>query len=220
VSVAAGWPSPLPPSTLAVSSWFSRTPSHGHTHGEPFVYALFAFTSSSGGFRRPGLLTSEQSSLLGLCHRLSADIPLCVNSQMSEPILRHLATKQAVRSVLVVSHHLNGFLRTPSAGLLHPATGQRSDSFPSASPHPRIRRPASGDLLLFPSRSITPLEEFPSSVAVPCHHGRCLPAVFTCHHSRSITEMISRCSVSVSRNRQSQPLETDIHQCRSTSGGL
>lgn len=69
---------------MAVSSWLSRTPSHCHTLGKPRVYALLALTSSYGGSRRPGLLTSEHPSLLGLCHCLSADNPMCVHSQMSQ----------------------------------------------------------------------------------------------------------------------------------------
>jgi hypothetical protein len=80
------------------------------------------------------------------------------------------------RSVLVVSHHLDGLLRSELAGLLHPAVdpGVRRVSGPS-SPAPRRRSSSwrAGDL---PRDAHTP-ENFSSLTAAPRHRGRCLLAV-------------------------------------------
>jgi hypothetical protein len=46
------------------------------------------------------------------------------------------------------------------------------DSIPT-----RCRSSQRGRVLEFPAPRFTPLEGFPSSAAVPCHHGRCLPDV-------------------------------------------
>jgi hypothetical protein len=65
---------------------------------------------------------------------------------------------------------------TEVAGLLHPAAdhGVRRVS------RIRGRRTASRETVgreALPATRFIPLEESPSSAAVPCHHGRCLPAV-------------------------------------------
>jgi len=79
-------------------------------------------------------------------------------------------------SALVVSHHLDGFLRAEVAGLLHPATGQGFAAFracrPPAPPESDAFVPGS-----LPATRFTPFEDFPSPAAVPHHCGRCLPAV-------------------------------------------
>jgi hypothetical protein len=77
-------------------------------------------------------------------------------------------------SVFAVSHRPDGLLRLAAAGLLHPAAGlgfaafhalrrQRGRSHPGG----RARSP----------RRVIPLEEYPSSAAVPRHRGRCPLAV-------------------------------------------
>jgi len=80
-------------------------------------------------------------------------------------------------SVLVVSHHLDGFLREQAVSLLRLTTGQRFAAFPSISIPVHCRNSLRGRVLEFPATRFTPLEGFPSSAAAPCHHGRCLPDV-------------------------------------------
>lgn len=129
--------------------------------------------------------------------------------------LRQCATKRTTRSVLAVSHHLDSLLHTPLVGLLHPTTGRRSDSFPSAAPARCVRRLNADCLLCSPNRSFTPLEEFPSSAAALCLHSRCLLAVFTGCHSLLLAEAHNTRSLSVSRDRESRPLE--IRTCKHRS---
>jgi hypothetical protein len=89
--------------------------------------------------------------------------------------LRLPATTPTTCSALVVSHHLDGLLRERAVSLLRLTAGQRFTAFParSSSATPPKRSQWSGSEL-FPQRVFTPLEGFPSSAAVPCHHGRCL----------------------------------------------
>lgn len=74
----------------------------------------------------------------------------------------------ASRSVLVVSHHLDGFLRAEVAGLLRPARdhGVRRVSH-RRSP---TRRPV--DRWMLPATGFTPCEGFPSPAAAPRHRDR------------------------------------------------
>jgi len=76
------------------------------------------------------------------------------------PALPHASS----RSVLVVSHHHNGFLHARVTGLLHPATGQGFAAF-HACRHRATRRWASDGTI--PATRFTPFEDFPSSAAVP-----------------------------------------------------
>jgi hypothetical protein len=82
-------------------------------------------------------------------------------------------------SVLVVSHHLDGFLRSEVAGLLHPAAGHGVRCV-SGQSRPQARRPASrsavgGEPGVLAAHFI-PLEES-SVAAAPRHRGRCPLAV-------------------------------------------
>jgi hypothetical protein len=82
-------------------------------------------------------------------------------------------------SVRVVSHHLDGLLRSELAGLLHPAAdpGVRRVS-ELRLPHAAEAEP--GMRTLFPATH-TPWRTYSSS-AVPRHRGRCLPAVTSPAH--------------------------------------
>jgi hypothetical protein len=77
----------------------------------------------------------------------------------------------------VVSHHLDGFLRTTVAGLLHPAAdlGVRRVSRPRATQESEQARTRA--TRTFPATGFTPFEEFPSFAAAPHHCGRCPRAV-------------------------------------------
>jgi len=82
-----------------------------------------------------------------------------------------------LRSVLVVFRHLDGFLRSEVAGLLHPAAdpGVRRVSRTCRHHHCRssgMERPAHS-----PRAYFVPPEGFPSSAGAPYHHGRCPRAV-------------------------------------------
>jgi hypothetical protein len=79
----------------------------------------------------------------------------------------------AARSVLVVSHHLDGFLLQSARGLV----ASRCRSWGS----PRFRRDrlVSEPIVAFPATYFAPLEGCSPRVAAPRHRGRCLLAVFT-----------------------------------------
>jgi hypothetical protein len=79
----------------------------------------------------------------------------------------------AACSVLVVSHHLDGFLLQSARGLV----ASRCRSWGS----PRFRRDrlVSEPILAFPATDFAPLEGCSPRVAAPRHRGRCLRAVFT-----------------------------------------
>jgi len=66
-------------------------------------------------------------------------------------------------SVLVVSHHLDGFLRVGVAGLLHPATGQGFTAFRACRQGGRPKAASMPGTV--PAVHIAPFEEFPSSAA-------------------------------------------------------
>jgi len=67
------------------------------------------------------------------------------------------------RSVLVVSHHLDGFLRVGVAGLLHPATGQGFTAFRACRQGGRPKAVSMPGTV--PAVRFAPFEEFPSSAA-------------------------------------------------------
>ena len=82
------------------------------------------------------------------------------------------------RSVLVVVRHLDGFLRSEVAGLLHPAAGLgfaafHVDRFRSQ----LVRVRATMGVPARSPRRNPPLEGFPPTTAVPRHRGRCPLAV-------------------------------------------
>jgi len=81
------------------------------------------------------------------------------------------------RSALVVSHHLDGLLRTQASGLLHPEAERGSLRFAMPPPPSAGRSHRSWAGAPFPATRFTPFEEFPSSAAVPRRRGRCPPAV-------------------------------------------
>ena len=55
-----------------------------------------------------------------------------VLSQTAETVLRVLDAKPKPRSALVVSHHLNGLLRTMNPGVLQPVPTMGFIAFPEA----------------------------------------------------------------------------------------
>jgi len=109
----------------------------------------------------------------------------------SHPILgpgfgRRLPHRQS-RSALVVSHHLDGFLRERAVSLLHLTAGKRFATFPPRGLRRRRSRTHTGRSLRLPRSATTPLEEFPSSTAVPRHRGRCPPGVAARHTTPATT---------------------------------
>jgi len=89
-------------------------------------------------------------------------------------LVRSIAAKRPTRSVLVVSHHLDGLLRIQVSGLLHPETELGSLRFWSLAPTDSRPKPTTcGELSSVPATRFTPFEEFPSSVAVLHHCSRC-----------------------------------------------
>jgi hypothetical protein len=79
----------------------------------------------------------------------------------------------AACSVLVVSHHLDGFLLQSARGLV--ASRCRSWGSPRFRRDPLVSEP----ILAFPATYFAPLEGCSPRVAAPRHRGRCLLAVFT-----------------------------------------
>jgi len=97
-------------------------------------------------------------------------------------LVRSIAAKRPTRSVLVVSHHLDGLLRIQVSGLLHPETELGSLRFWSLAPTDSWPKPITcGELSSVLATRFTPSEEFPSSVAVPHHCGRCPLVVLSLH---------------------------------------
>lgn len=79
-------------------------------------------------------------------------------------------------SVLVVSHHLGGLLRTRIAGLLRPATGlgvHRVSDVRGPPSHRAEARCTVEPSFAFPATRFGPFEGFPSPTAAPHHCGRC-----------------------------------------------
>lgn len=99
--------------------------------------------------------------------------------------LRRDSATCLTRSVLVVSLHLDGFLRAWSASLLHPAAShgvRRVWRAAASSPNTRVRTFFRRRL----PRDARPFEAFPSSTAGPCHHGL-LPSCRYCSGRHSCT---------------------------------
>jgi len=100
----------------------------------------------------------------------------CASTPGGRSLRRTDGASRQSRSALVVSHHLDGFLRAKGCGFVAPRCqpGVRRVSClpPPASPEGDKR--GSGTV---PATRFTPFEEFPSSAAVPHHCGRCLLAV-------------------------------------------
>jgi hypothetical protein len=101
--------------------------------------------------------SSSSHGVRSLCTPLSCDLP-CVHSR--KPKLPSARTCQGPgsRSVLVVSLHLDGFLHTGAAGLLHPAddSGVRRVSGSGSRWHPEVlpeRSPPSPRRESYPSKS-------------------------------------------------------------------
>jgi len=88
------------------------------------------------------------------------------------------------RSVLVVSRHLDSLLHTKLADLLHSALnhGVRYVSIPTQPVFHKRNRPRKN----FPATHFIPLEEYPSPVAVSCHHNRYpLAVVESCSNAKA-----------------------------------
>jgi hypothetical protein len=122
----------------------------------------------------------------GMNHRFAErrhSPPPTLSSVHSHPRCRGLRSPRShpreSRSVLVVFHHLDGFLRSEVAGLLHPAAGLGFVVFPGFGfPEPDPGEPgAGGSTEPFPATCFVPLEGFPPTAAAPHRWGRCLPAV-------------------------------------------
>jgi hypothetical protein len=90
-------------------------------------------------------------------------------------LLRRVAATPPARSVPVVFHHLDGFLRPRVPSVLQPGPGP---GVHGVSPDDLVTLPKEGsEAGRFPVRAFVPFEGFPSSAAVPHHCGRCPPAV-------------------------------------------
>jgi hypothetical protein len=87
-----------------------------------------------------------------------------------EPGIASAAPPATGCSVRMVSHHLDGFLRTELPGVLHPEPVMGFVAFPAFV----LRR----EQLRIPA-TLTPLDEVPSPVAVP-HHCGSLPSCRSC----------------------------------------
>jgi hypothetical protein len=84
------------------------------------------------------------------------------------------------RSVLVVSHHLDGFLRSEVAGLLHPAAGHGVRCVCGHSdPEPTTGEPIAVGGGMASSQRVSHPSKESSPAAAPRHRGRCPLAVGT-----------------------------------------
>jgi hypothetical protein len=116
--------------------------------------------------------TDPAAEASGDCRRAStpAGVSACFGSR---------ETISAARSVLVVSHHLDGFLRSEVAGLLRPAAGHGvrcvSDH---AGPEPDDRRAdRRWEAVVSSSQRVSHPSKESSPAAAPRHRGRCPLAV-------------------------------------------
>jgi hypothetical protein len=159
-------------------AWVSRVlPSRPPIRGRSLGLAAFmAFASPSERSRKRWDLLSVAPPLMGFeCHP-PAGIPPARPLPGAETPFGPTLPGADSRSTLVVSHHLDGFLRAEVTGLLHPATCQGFAAFCAC----RLTEPPEGDSACrsaLPATRFTPFEDFPSPAAVPHHCGRCLPAV-------------------------------------------
>jgi len=119
--------------------------------------------------------TSSLGIRLSLLSTDPAGRPLPLASPRAS-VAKHPASQS--RSILVVLHHLDGFLRPEVAGLLHPAAShevRRVSRFRASVPTCRNRLVRSAGA--FPATLFTPLEELHPTAAVPHRCGRCPLAV-------------------------------------------
>ena len=106
------------------------------------------------------------------------------------------------RSALVVSHHLDGLLRTQASGLLHPEAERGSLRFAMPPPPTAGRSHRSWVGAPFPATRFTPSEEFPSPAAAPRPRGRCPLAVTAdSPSSRTPKRVFVRATVPADRSR-------------------
>jgi hypothetical protein len=126
----------------------------------------------------PRLAPSRWPPLLGFASPPSRHLLTRVHSHpILGPGFGHRLPHRQSRSALVVSHHLDGFLREQAVSLLHLTTSQRFTAFHPPRPPRPVPEHRPGRAMVTPRSATTPLEEYPSSAAVPCHHGRCPPGV-------------------------------------------
>jgi hypothetical protein len=149
---------------------------------ETSATALLTLTSSSKSSSERWSHLAAGPPLMRFA-RPSTDVPACVHSREQAPFGPALRPAGS-RSALVVSHHLDGFLRTRAAGLLHPAAGLGFTAFRSASePVPPDTAEAEvgtvADLSSpLPAARFTPFEECPRRQPEPASpRALCLPAV-------------------------------------------
>jgi len=139
------WPSQLPPRPLTVAGLDLGVFARARTEVRA---PSTTFTSPSRRLSRAG--SSRTRTLMGFTQGVPCiDITAFVHSQRPEGCLRSAIATGRSCSVLVVSHHLDGLLRTLLAGLLHPAANLgvrcvsalarpgRSEDLPPGGAHPR-----------------------------------------------------------------------------------
>lgn len=89
---------------------------------------------------------------------------------------------------------LRRFTPHTSLGSIAPRNRTGFAAFPNELPSNGRPKPTTdGSASLFPATRFTPLEEYPSSVAVPRHRGRCPPVVdtrSTPRHDRSVSTSV------------------------------
>jgi hypothetical protein len=177
---------PAPSSTLAVTrlaleGFPEVEPGPGPADGEPSTnqgprtLLHFAPLQSTSP-----IALAEQAASRGIRrNHPSIDTIPSVHSRPPVRTGRHRARgdhPRTSRSVLVVSHHLDGFLRSETRGLV--ASRCRSWGSPRFARSGRQAcRSRPGRLVALPATRFTPPEGFPSPTAAPRHRGRCPLAV-------------------------------------------
>lgn len=163
--------------TFVVTDWPSRHSDIGVAASCPSFVNLALLQSPA--FARAGIsdLLSWDSPWRALFRRGPPDRPsIDVSAERPLPYdvaiaFRVRSCRFELRSVLVVFRHLDGFLRSEVAGLLHPAADPGVRCVSSTTRHLCTEMP-DGRPVLSPQTLFVPPEEFPSSIAAPCHHGR------------------------------------------------
>jgi len=160
--VTGGWPFPFPPRPYPLPGGPSRSSARSATSGLNRPSYPLALGSPSELLSRadrlsPAFLSWDSS---GRALARASPVPPLRRHALTRPLpsdvaagLRARAASSSSRSVPVVLHHLDGFLRVGVAGLLHPAA------------NPEVRRVSWDD------RRILPKQPW-SIVAFPCdaHH--------------------------------------------------
>ena len=172
-SVSGRWPSPFPPWPWPVARLtcvvFPTKP-HGEIRGisvQPsWSWSLFRSCGASAPAR------SHELSLLRFVECASLPVSLQPSAPSVQAHLRTAGANRRSCSVLVVSHHLDGFLRLQICGLVasrYQLEVRRFSGFPARHLPKQVgwapRTPSQATLL-------TPFGVFPSPVAVPRHHLR------------------------------------------------